>query len=251
MAKLKTIRFRFGEDNVNRRDLAVDVYVSKEGLFYTNFNELDIKYFKNRDIVFDWNPLTKRDSLLSAPTLDALVKRIGEVGNKATSKTLIEKKIIIKYHIDTSVSYCLDEDYKPVPDGSYAGKDAIKEDRYWQKTTITSHAASPHVAGLWFYVRPYYKYTYGYHDGQTTVDYEYVYDSTIDIEKQPNLHWIASIRSLKPKFEVKEMDYTEDAAAFFKSFYIAICTLNSNLMEFIGQDKLEHFIETKAQLKLL
>ena len=209
------------------------------------------EFFKERGVKFLYNTQTKKCGRLESDSYKGLCLKIKDYGEDAVSRVLIDEETIIKYHIETCASYCLGSDGEIVPDGNYAGAKAFEEGRSWQKSTIESHAASPHTSGIWFYVKPYKIKTYQYKSGRKTKEEEHISERSISKEEQPFLHWICSIRSTKPSHSLRTIEYNEKNAKFFVDFYKGICKLNMAVREFTNPDTIEQFIESNDTLRLL
>lgn len=178
-------------------------------------------------------------------TYKGLIDEIEGMLREYLSREIIEDKIVIKYVIQTTCSYCLDVDGNIVPNGH---REWTKTDDYhWKQGTISQHATSPHPYGFQIYAVPYQKVTSKYKSGKTISEYHWLDCRDRD---ETFLHWLGSFCAMAPPRgeEEKEIDYTEETAKFFVDLLLSVCQLNEKIKEFLEPDKLICIIESKQKL---
>jgi len=239
MGQLKTERIKKQE-----LDFTYNIYVNKEGQFSTTLSPDVVKLFEDAGIELHQNRM-KNSGYFVSNTYEGLKDSIENVINEYYSKELLESKIVIRYIIQTTCLYCLDIDSNIVPNGE---KYWTKTDSYsWKEGTIEQHEQRPQSFGFNVYAKPYRKETSKFKSGRIETKYEFLHHET---ERGTYLDWLNSFVSMTaPRGEnIKEIDYTEEAAAFFVELLTSICQLNEKIKDFLTPDKLIKVIENKQKL---
>ena len=240
MGQLKTERVKEQE-----LDFTYKVYVNKEGQFSTTLPLNIVEIFQEAGIELRSNHRTGKSGFFVSDTYEGLKNSIKDIIREYYSKELIESKIMIRYIIQTTCSYCLDVDGNIVPNGqAYWTKTPICN---WKGGTIEQHAAYPRPYGFGVYARPYRKETNKYKSGKIKSEYHPIGKET---KKGTYLYWLNSFCAISfPRGEdLKEIDYTEETAQFFVDLLTSICQLNEKIKEFLSPDKLIKVIENKQKL---
>lgn len=248
MAKLRTTKLSF--DGIERGELefSIDVYVNTDGEFTTTlpkeiaeqFEEAGLNLIKNR---------SRNKGFFSASTYDDLISQVKDTAKEYMSRELISEKIVIRYVIQTTCTYCLDPNGHVVPNGSF---EWTQTDNYlWKEGTLTQNASSPRPFGFQVYCKPYTRRDYKYRSGKKRTEYDlWVPFGSSQAEKgQYYLHWLESIASMEePEGGVKEIEYTENIARFFVEMVKSICALNEKIKDFLEPDSIKMIAETGRKL---
>ena len=241
MGQLKTERIREQE-----LDFTYQVYVNKEGEFSTTLPLDIVKLFEEASIDLKQNHRTKKEGFFVSDTYQGLKNDIEGIIKEYYSKELIESKTVIRYAIQTTCSYCLDPDGNIAPNGQeYWTK--TKEYR-WKGGTVKQHAASPRPFGFLVYAEAYQRETLKFKSGKIKIEYRNLGEQ--QLEQGTYLHWLNSFASIsKPRdADVKEIDYTEEAAQFFVELLSSICQLNERIKGFLSPDEITKIIDSKQKL---
>jgi hypothetical protein len=224
------------------------VNVNNEGMFTTYLSEDIIQKFESCGIKINYGR-GNRKGFYESTTLQGIEKLIQEKVDKINSKKLIETKIVIRYDIITSCSYCKTKKGEIVPNGYWQKR--IDKDKVdgcdWFNGTHEMNSSNRSPYGFKLYVEVDRLNIYSFPDNTTHKEYvsltegEKVEGSTLD--------WLDSLTAMQPEdnSNIKEIDYTEELGLFFKNVILYICGLNEKLKNLFG-DKIEL---TNKQLPLL
>lgn len=262
MPRLKTERFRISK-NEETVDFKTTINVGTEGDFSTTIPEEMVAYLKARGVLTDRN-LQRREGYFNAATLQSLCISIKDAFHNAMSMTLKEKLLVIRYNLNTDVSFCFSEGDKGdiVPNGGWVKPGHSYK---WQEGTKYgldvggSFSRSRHF-GVAFYVEIKSKTTYELNSGKIITKYEEARKSLgIGHLSRPenteheyyNLMWLTGITSMRHEKEgLNEIPYTEARAGVFVDLIKGIVRLSENLKFFDNPDMVAMIADSNEPLKL-
>ena len=230
-----------------------DIAVDKEGAFTTTLPVDVVQKLQAANISLNQNRLRNlgffRDS-----TLDGLKKQIGCIVEEYFSRKLISEKIVIRYFVKTSCSYCLSPDGDPVPNGSQDWTGS--EDYNWKTGTVDHNAYKPNAYGIEVYAKPCVREDYTYKSGIKKTEYNSISRNvTFSDVKETNyyLRWLDDLVAMvKPDgmqdTDTHEIDYTEQTAAFFVNLISSICKLNEKIKDQLDPKSILKLISQKQHL---
>lgn len=255
MAKLCTERI-FCETERGSKDGSIsikfDIYVTLAGEFTTTLPKDIVEQLENAQIQMGTNRMGTK-GYLSSNTKDGLIELVSDLAKEYVSRELICEKLVIRYSIETQMSYQLTVDGKVCPNGDMGNGTG------WRGGTKTTDATNLAPFGLKVYVGVFTKRDWKYKSGviKTTLEGHWGSNGISKTrEEAPNLHWIANLTTISAKdkwgggtMNVSEMDYTEENAKFFVDLISALCLLNEKILPII-QDKstLLEFINSQQKL---
>lgn len=245
MPKYKTERIILDGSIKKELDFKVDVYIDQDGFFTATLPVEITDLFKERGIKLTSNGRRNgRLGFYSSATYFKLISDIEFSCKEYVSRELVRESIVIRYVIETTCTYLIDDEKQIVPNGHWV-KGYGDEGKNWREGTESQHAASPHPFGVRIYAKPFYKKEYRYKSGTEKTEYKNLYEDDC-LESQPHLKWIAGVCSVRePKGEVREIEYTEKTAYFFETFYKTLCSLNEKLKDFVDPESLMELIDKK------
>ncbi len=168
----------------------------------------------------------------SAESLAELQGIIAEVCDKYSSRELIEEKIILRYSLNTTCSYCITKDGTIVPNGTYAVD--IDGDYEWSGGTIETNATYPKPFGFNCYVKPIRVRIWEFLNGEI---YKEEYRNSHDEwDGDSILRWLDGLCAMASDGKCKDIDYTPELGEFFKSVVMYIIKLNEKLKSVFGED---------------
>lgn len=247
-------------------DLCYDIYVRKSGIFYTTLPELVVDKLLDMNIPLQMDS-TRNKGYFQANTLDDLKAKVNDTIKICESRKLANKKIVLKYRIDTACSYAVTDDGEIVPNCSseYIGKNH-KEDyeKQFREGTVECNSTYPKFWGLNVYVRPFIKEEYEYiENGEKKIKAKYerwnLFNEVpgFDEKKAVYLKWLSDVIGMisshdnfhlyKGVEELDEIDYTEERAKFFVDLIKWICILNEKIKGFLSPDQLVKLIDNRVK----
>lgn len=250
MAILKTnhVKCYNEHDRTEFIEFKYKVSVNKEGLFTTTIDEAVVRLFKNANISLTSNA-RGRDGFFSGKTLKELENQIGEICSEYFSRELTEEKIVIKYSIGTTCTYCFNEKGEIVPNGNYVKN---QEGNYRKGGTKQLHANTNETYGLSVYVKPFYKRKYKYRSGIEKTEYVNMRSNGRGQGLEDNnLKWLTNIVGIgtsNTKGPVSEIEYTEPVAKFFVDLIKSLCMMNEKIKDFISPEKIQELVNTQKAL---
>lgn len=242
-------RSKIDSDDVLMFDLKINI--NQEGLFTAYLPEDIVKLFDDAGVDLDWNPARRtRSGFFSSQTMQGLLSDVQERTAEYFSREMIEDKIVIRYDIQTTCSYCLSVDGAIVPNGR---PEWVLSDSYdWLQGTVEQNSNKRHPYGILIYAIPAKRRTYKYKSGKEKTEYEELYTNSMDKDQEGFLYHLASFVSMKPPggwhSKLKEIDYTEDAAKFFVNLLTNICRLNERIKDMLDPKSLMKLIESGQKL---
>ena len=235
MARLKTeqllVRNRESGESVQIKTV---IYVDTEGKFTTTLPEDMVEYLKFRGVSTGTNR-RGTPGFYKADTLGALCQKIREVFTLAMSMILIDESIVIRYNLNTNITYCLSEGMtgEVVPNGGW-----VKGETNWF-TGSTGHKPNwaDKLYGLDLYVDVKAKNTYKLNSGKEVIKYEEVNTGKSHLSGDPgkdsptyHLEWIKGCRGMKcERATLKEVVYTEQRAKVFVDMIKGIAKIAQSL----------------------
>lgn len=227
MAKLTT-RF-YKSENLS---FQYDVNIDKEGNFATTIPGEVVEKLKEVGIELKTNRL-RNEGYFYSDTLDGLEKVVKAECDNYSKKELVEKRIILRYSLDTSCSYCRTKDGTLVPNGSYARK----LDGDYTNTFGTDETNERHSKPFGFscYVKPFIVTVWKFPDGRIQNVYEHLRDEDSQDEI---IRWLVGLASMSIAFDTKykEIDYTPELGLFFKNIILYIFRMNERFIQVFGKE---------------
>lgn len=230
-----------------------DINVNQSGEFTTTLPKEIVEQLENAQIIMLPNRAGNK-GYLHSNTKDGLIKQVSELAKEYVSRELVSEKIVLKYSIETQMSYQLTKDGEVVPNG------AIGNGTGWKGGTKSTDATHRAPYGLRVYVSAFKKREWKYKSGTTKITLEQYWGSNdidLTILEAPNLYWIANLTTISHKNEssfsdamnIKEMDYTEQNAKFFVDLISALCLLNERILPIVkDENSLQNFIVSNQKL---
>lgn len=190
---------------------------------------------------------------MQSDTKDGLIKKVSDLAREYISRELISEKIVIRYSIQTQMSYQLSADGTVFPNGVFGNGTG------WRKGTRGTNASDKAPYGLNVFVAAFMRKDWRHKSGviKTTIEQYWGSDNIVQTkEDAPNLHWIANLTTISNKdshyskpMEVCEIDYTEQSAKFFVDLISALCLLNERILPVIqNKESLLEFISSNRKL---
>lgn len=256
MAKLCTERIHVAAEKGSSDgsiSIKFDIFVNKSGEFTTTLPKEIVDQLEAAQIFLETTNRMGTKGFLTSSTKDGLTKKVSELAKEYVSRELVSEKLVIRYAIETKMSYQLSKEGKVLPNGSFI------DGTGWRSGTISTNATNRSPYGLKVYAGIFAKKDWKYKSGiiKTTLDGFWGSNGISQTRKEaPNLHWLANLTTISPKddwgsreMDVSEMDYTEENAKFFVDLISALCLLNEKILPIIrDRDSLLDFINSKQKL---
>lgn len=260
-----TCSARNSSDNLT---VTFEVNVTKDGMFTTTLKESDVNRIKQDFGLKMASNRQGREGFFSSNTLEGLRNEIQAFLNECISRTVIEKKEVIKYQIVTNCHYTQgdkEDDYKIYPNGVWLPKRLQDEhtnlcDRWEDGTKGTALHDEPFSLSL--FVKVYQKTTYKYASGRTVTEYEPCWTSqkatsNVDYLKDTvhmglNNSFFMSKETFKKMIaDLPEVNATEENAYVFVEILQFICKANGLLKQLAQPENIQSYIDAKQSLKRL
>lgn len=245
-----------GRDNLKFR---YDISVDRDGEFTTTLPKDVVEKLQAANVDLKPNRLNNYGFFIDK-TLEGLKKKVDHVVDDYFSRKLTSRKIIIKYVIQTTCSYCLDIHGNVVPNGA----DEWTKKGYspsagcaWKEGTVSHDATHRHPFGISVYAKPFVREDYVYKSGTKKTEYiNMCYGGAFAdnaIERGYSLKWLSDIPAQdvpqeSRESDVKEMDYTENVAKFFVNLIMSICKLNEQIKDKLDPKSILKLIAQKQHL---
>lgn len=236
-------------DNRKRDDFffKYDVNITKEGLFTTTIPKEAADKLKAANIDIGRNRIGN-PGYFQDKTLDGLQGQVNAIVAEYYSRELVDEKIVIRYQIRTTCSYCLDVNGIPVPNGQgrWTGMDEYK----WENGTTPTHSSNREPFGLLMWVEANTRRVYKYRSGTEKVEYHRCDWNDFEDADKPNLDYLASIRSINTISgeKTQEIDYTEAVAGVFVGMLKAIFMMNEKIKAWTTPEAITRLAEQKLKL---
>lgn len=249
MPKLNTLHYE--HENLSFR---YDVNVDKEGRFTTTIPKEVSEKLMSIGVNLNKN---KRHNygFFSATSLHELEKKVEETADKYSKKKLIDEKIVIKYAVDISCSYCRGVSGTLYPNGGWEQEAEGHENGYhWTEGTGTKydHGSGPYSIEVAFEIEK--AKTWKFPNGEKTK--EYIRLEELDTKNDEILRWLTSLCGLgfSSNSTVKEIEYTKEIGVLFKEMVLFIFNINENMHRIFGKEfdlsKIEQLKLTEGNLLL-
>ncbi len=212
-----------------------DVNVDKQGNFTTTIpSDVSEKLMK---IGIKLNNSRRNDNygFFSAISLDELEKKVTEISDKYSKKKLVSEKIIIKYAVDTRCTYCKGISGKIYPNGSWEqNAEGYKNSYHWISGTQDLHAMNRVPFGFDVAFEIMKIKTWEFPNKEQTKEYERLEES--DKKNDETLQWLTSLCGLDFSSDstIKEIEYTKEIGALFKSMILFIFNINEKIHFLFG-----------------
>ena len=238
MAKLTDIHIvKLFDDQ--RIDFDTPVNVTKEGLFTTTLPQHVAEKIETYGLKLRTTRVG-RAGYFSSDTLEGLKDEILKFLDEATSKTLIEEKLVIKYQIHTRCSYVLDADKEIIPNGywrkgvtTFGYGDPNFYNTNWRDGNKNEPAYHGNTPSISVFARVFHKRIYAYKSGKTI---EVLEPYKPKDKRGDSIDWINSVVDIIPErkgfisndyyTQFPEVDATEENAAMFVKLFKFIFQAN-------------------------
>lgn len=241
----KTIRFRDKD-----LDFQCKVTINTDGIFTTYLPADIVMQLEAVGIRCAANPDHRiRTGYYSDATLAGLKAHIGEVLAEYNSSKIIESRLVIRYCIETTCAYCVNDAGDIVPNGSSEWNDG-KEGYSWESGTRDQHAAYPQPYGIRVWAAVFRKEVRECRSGKKHTEYERLTTNGLEQENIAGAPYhLASFSAIRPPNEdIQEVDCTEENAAFFGNMLTSICALNEKLKDKLDPKSITKMIESRQKL---
>lgn len=241
-------------ENGERLRIEYTLNVNSEGLFTTTLKEEDVNMIESYGIELPNNGRRNaRSGFFSAHSKQEIEEKIKSVLINCLSRELLSKKIVLRYSIETSCSFCLTKDGTIIPNRGWKHDGEIDEELGWQNGTFTTHATNKNPTGIMFFIKPYTIFKYKYGNGLIkTEEKEWTpFGSNIaDPKKQYYLSWLENVCSTIPprNGSTREIEYTEERAKFFVDIYKELSKIAWKVSMFVEPKEMIDAIENKSNL---
>jgi hypothetical protein len=207
-----------------------DVNIDKEGMFATTIPAEVVTKLKEVGIELKTNRL-HNEGYFCSDTLEGLEKIVKVECDNYSKKELIEKKIILRYSLDTTCSYCKTKDGTLVPNERYAN--IIDGDYNWTNGTIETNYNNPQPFGFTCYVKPFKVIVWKFPDGRIQNIYELL---NSEDSKDETIQWLTGLAGMTFHTKYKEIDYTPELGLFFKNIILYIFRINEQFLKVFGKE---------------
>jgi hypothetical protein len=227
-------------------DFSLDIFVSSRGLFYATLPDNIAGLFVEAGLGLQTSPRQRKVGYFEASTLEELLRSVREKSQLYATAQICDRRLIIRYQIATQCTYVRGGNGYHYPNGKF--------DPNWQENggftygTSDSHVhESTYGFQLWTEVS--LRTTLSFRNGSQKTFFTPVFHHEDD--SKPNLKWLSGIiRNKKPDGVIKEIEYTEDTAAFFIAMYKHIFQINDAVAHFTNPDTIRSFVNSKEPLML-
>lgn len=237
--------------------IVTPVTVTKEGMFTTTLPEASVQTL--RDYGMELRPnRAGRAGFFSSETLEGLRREIEKVAKEAVSRELIEDKLVIKYQVNTSGTYALDDDGEIIPNG-YWRKTKKPGDDYstnWREGNVNMPAYFGNTPTIKVFARVFHKKTYSYKSGKTLETLETYHPKN---GRGGSVDWINCLCNIRPDVgsssnidytRFAEVEATEENAAMFVKLFKFVFQANELLKEMSNPEFLLAYIAANRQKEL-
>lgn len=244
----------FGAQNKAGSKISLDVVIniSADGEFYANLPDYLLDAFADQR---SWLGGGRKPKDVSGTfkVVEATYERLRQVIDNGLRKHLepeVTEMPVIRYNIESHVSFAEDENGTIVPNAGFPGAKWINEN---QKLYGDHHAAKPARNGYSLVIgaRAMLKRIIR-HGGNERVEYETFYAGGSHHGHDNPAELLNSWCSMGLGDSPKEIPYTEKAALFFHSLLLGMATLNRQIqMATFEQENLLALIEKQSSIGLL
>lgn len=240
-----------------RIHIETPVTVTKEGLFTTTLPETSAQVLKDYGMDLRANR-AGRSGFFSSDTLEGLRREIEKVAREAISRELIEDKLVIKYQVNTSGTYAIDEDGEIIPNG-YWRKDKKPGEDYqtnWHEGNVNMPAYFGNTPTIKVFARVFHKKTYSYKSGKTLETLETYHPKN---GRGGSVDWINCLCNIRPDVgsssnidytRFAEVEATEENAEMFVKLFKLIFQCNELFKDMNNPKYMLAFIANNRQLHI-
>jgi hypothetical protein len=219
--------------------LSVEVQINADGLFYANLPEHLQVAFDSSLVVH--SPRTPKGQFKAqASTLDALERAIKSAYIAFMAPEVTEEPII-RYNIESHVSFAVDQAGKIAPNAGYPGATWVERSTGGRapgegETLVPDygghHATQPatHGYSLAIGARAMLKRTYRFGEN-VRVEYENYYKGRSHLEYENPAQLLNSWTAMGLGNDPKEIPYTDEAALFFHRLLLGMAELSRRVQE--------------------
>jgi len=261
MAKFKTERLMLSGPDRNDYSIIFDIYINKDGSFVTTLPANIIKLFEDANIQTSRNKLGNK-GYFSSNTYDGVVNQVKDICLEYLSREMTSEKIVIRYCIQTRVSYAFDKNGEVIPNPSseWSGvKDEWNngtENRYakWIEGNVNISAVNNSPFGLLVYAKPTVKRDYVYRSGKAKSEFERLSSggdiATTALRSGRFLKWLNDVPCISPPPDgiIKEVEYSESVCEFFVGLIKSIAIMNERIKDFLEPESIKLIAESKTKL---
>jgi hypothetical protein len=210
------------------------INVTSEGLFTAYLPEDVVEKLESSGIDVGYGR-GRRKGYFEAHALKDIEEQIKKATEKYSEKKLKSTKIVLRYEIITTCSYCKTKKGEIVPNGGWEQRLNKSRDYNWINGTKDMDNCYSEPFGFRVYVEPQRLNVYIFPD--KTEHKEYVSLEDDEIKDESTLDWLNSISSISADDDnnIKDIDYSEEVGLFFKNIILYICNLNEKLKKLFGE----------------
>jgi len=241
MAYLK-VEHVHAHNKATRSSLKLSIYVSADGEFYCHVSD---EYFIAAKGVFSYvrKDPDKGKMKLIAESLDQLTSRAAEMLRNHITPEVTEEHVI-RYNIESHVSFATDHDGNICPNAGYDGAEWIHDDREKLYGNHDACRTSKGGYSLTIGAIAVTKTTYKYGD-EEKVEYDKYYKGDSIHGHDNPAQKLNSWCSFRLPEDAKEIPYTDEAALFFHDMMMGMARLSQMIQSStFDQAKLLNLIES-------
>ena len=200
------------------------INVTSEGIFTAYLPEDVVKKLELSGIEVGRGRGGKK-GYFEAASLSKIEDDVEKATEKYSKKSLLSSKIVLRYDIITTCSYCKTKKGEIVPNGYWEERANKTDGSNWLNGTKDMNSCNREPFGFRIYVEPQRLNVYVFPD--KTKHKEYINIEEKDKKEGSTLDWLCSICSMDYEDEnnIKDIDYSEDVGRFFKSAILYICNM--------------------------
>lgn len=249
MPNFKKQDFQFSDKNERGSDsdflrFSTQIKITSKGEFYTDLPNDVAEKFLDAGVLkqsYQGDVSYKR---FKAKTYDDLLAAINKCGEDYLSKELISEALKIEFSIETTCHYAKDETGL-FPNGYYIkNKEGVD---YWRGGTTKSLFSSDLIEyGLQIYAKPFKESVYRYKSGKIFTKRSFAVSKENGLGE--NGQWLQNIirQKLPQKGTLQEIEYSEEIAGFFRSFFESLFVLNERIQGMINPEQIK-LLSSKGQ----
>lgn len=249
MPKLTTQWIRVGDEKTGSLEFKYDINVTKSGTFTTTLPKDVVAKLQSVGIYVQSNR-AGTPGFYEANSMDELIKHVRKISEEYVSGEVIEEVMLIRYAIDTAVSYWRSSNGEICSNGSYDQTGETTGGMYDASKMGWKHGTRDSTGGpfeIEVYAELVLKVTTLFKSGRKKVDFKTV----MSVPKEtPNLHWLWGVRRMNPngRMKVWEIEATEENAAFFVALLKAMISLSDRMKQFVTPEDIAEIVASKQPL---
>lgn len=237
MPKLSTEKMLliYDKDDKSRNiEFKFDITIDKEGWFGAKMPLDIVKIFEDSKVQMEYNRLRTYGHFYEK-TREELLAKIKKACDHVVTKTMTSERIVLIYSISSYMHYFMAVDGTLHPNGEAIGD---FENGKWQDGIGQHHGSTdsnPYNISL--YVEPFVRREFVFLNGSTKVEYARLTYDKFGLQQAADdatIKWLhrlirISNRSAYQHNETKEIDYTPEVGAFFKSMIEGFWAINEKI----------------------